>query len=154
MTDPAPLTPRQRLTELYALAGYGRRSEQLAADLLAEHEAETAAAKVSPAGAEATLSSDVLAFLTAVRDALTVPHAARAADLMETLERRQRRDELVADRAATVRIAANVAIDLAGRPADGDLLCYLTQTIRDGIAAFPVDYQVRQDKQPAGGEQA
>jgi len=102
---------------------------------------------------ESTLSSDVLAFLTAVRDALTVPRAAAAADFAETLERRQRRDELVADRATTVRIAAAVGVDSNPRYL-ADTLAYLTKTIRDGIDANPVDFEVRQDNANAGGEQA
>ena len=108
------------------------------------------AGKDSPAGAESTLSSAVLAFLTAVRDALTVPRAAPAADFAETMERRQRRDELLADRATTVRIAAHLAVDLAMCDPAGTL-GYLTQTIRDGIAAAPVDYEVRQDNTQDGG---
>ena len=117
------------------------------------NQATDAAGKDSPAGAESTLSSDVLAFLTAIRDALTVPRAAPAAALAETLERRQRRDELVADRATTVRIAAAVGVDSNPRYL-ADTLAYLTRTIRDGIDANPVDFEVRQDNTQAGGEQA
>lgn len=102
---------------------------------------------------ESTLSSDVLAFLTVVRDALTVPRAAPGADFAETLERRQRRDELIADRATTVRIAAQVIVDLHPRNLQAHLVA-LTETIRAGIDAAPVDYEVRRDGLPAGGEQA
>lgn len=97
-----------------------------------------------PPADASTLSSDVLDLLTAIRDALTVPRAAPAGDFTETMERRRRRDELLADRATTVRIAAHVAVDLA-RLDPAATLGYLTQTIRDGIDAAPVDYEVRQD---------
>ncbi|WNI16931.1 hypothetical protein [Actinacidiphila sp. ITFR-21] len=142
-------TPLERLTDLFVLGGHGRQSAQLAEELLADHDAETAAAKgtrdatQAPAG-EPTLSSDVLAFLTAIRDALTVPRVARSGDFAEILERRQRRDELLADRATTVRIAAQVIVDLSPRNLQAHLAA-MTETIRGGIDAAPVDYEVWQD---------
>ncbi|WP_329177843.1 hypothetical protein [Streptomyces sp. NBC_01477] len=101
------------------------------------------AAKDSPRAAS-TLTSDVLDFLTAVRDALDVPRPARCADFAELVQRRHRREELIADRATTVRIAANVALGLSPRNLQAHLVA-LTQTIRDSTAAFPVDYEVQQD---------
>jgi hypothetical protein len=112
-----------------------------------------AAAKDSPTGAESTLPSDVLAFLAAVRDALTVPRVARGGDFAEIMERRQQRDELLADRATTVRIAASVALDLDPHRL-GPHLAAATEHIRRGIDAAPVTYDTRPDDQPAGGEQA
>lgn len=109
-----------------------------------------AAAKDSPQ-AESTLPSDVLAFLTAVRDALTVPRPAPVADYAEVLELRRRRDELIVDRATAVRIAANVAVELNPRNLQVHLVA-LTQTIRDSTAAAPVDYEVRQDPAPEKGD--
>lgn len=96
------------------------------------------------------LTPDVLDLLTAIRDALDVPRVAPAGDFAETMERRQRRDELLADRATTVRIAASVAVDFATLDPAGTL-GYLTQTIRDGIAAAPVDYEAQQADEPDGG---
>lgn len=104
------------------------------------------------AQAPTSLPDDVLAFLTAVRDALTVPRPARVADFAEIMELRHRRDELIADRATTVRIAANVAVELNPRNLQAHLVA-LTQTIRDATAAAPVDYEVQQAT-PTGGEQA
>ncbi|MFI0894872.1 hypothetical protein [Streptomyces sp. NPDC020983] len=109
-----------------------------------------AAAKDTRTAGESTLSSDVLAFLAAVRDALTVPRPARVADFAEMVERRHRREELIADRATAVRIAAQLAVDLD----PGNLqthLTALTQTIRDNTAAHPVEFEVREDPEaPAG----
>lgn len=99
---------------------------------------------------ESTLDSDVLAFLTAVRDALDVPRAAPAADFAETLERRRRRDELIVDRAATVRIAAQVLLTLSPRNLQYHLTA-MTEHIRLGTEAAPVDFEVRQDTEPTGG---
>ena len=115
--------------------------------------ATDAAAKDSPAGAESRLSSDVLAFLTAVRAALTVPRIARSGDFAEIMERRQRRDELIVDRATVVRIAAEVVVDLDPRNLRSHLAA-MTETIRRGIDAAPVDYEVRQDDAPAGGDRS
>lgn len=148
-------TPLQRLTDLYVLGGYGRQSAQLATDLLAEHDAgkDTRDAAQAPAGAS-TLGSDVLDLLAAIRDALTVPRAAPGADFTETMDLRRCRDELLADRATTVRIATHVAVDLARLDPAG-VLSYLTQSIRHGIDAAPVDYEVRRDDEDqAGGEPA
>lgn len=73
------LTPHQRLTALYTLAGYGRQSAKFATDLLAEHDAELAAGKDTRKGA-ATLSSDVLDLLGAVADLIDVPFPSGDAD--------------------------------------------------------------------------
>lgn len=102
------------------------------------------AAPATAADISVPLRSDVLAFLTAIRDALTVPRPALAGDFTETMERRRRREELLADRATSVRIAAHVAVDnvTSGRPVSFDVL---TETIRDGIDHTPVTYEVRQD---------
>lgn len=112
--------------------------------------ATDAAAKDSPTGAESTLDSDVLAFLAAVRDALTVPRPARCDDFAELVERRHRREELITDRAAVVRIAASVALGLSPRNLQTHLVA-LTQTIRDGIDGHPVDFDVHQDPAPTDG---
>jgi hypothetical protein len=108
------------------------------------------AGKDTSAGGESTLNSDVLAFIAAVRDALTVPRAAPAGDFAKTMERRQQREQLIVDRATTVRIAAQVIVDLHPRNLQAHLVA-LTETIRDGIDAAPVDYEVRQDDKPSGG---
>lgn len=97
MTEPAPLTPHQRLTALYTLSGYGRQSARLAAELLAEHDAETIAGKdidsSSQLGADAsTLSSNATGILGAVADLIDVPFPAGDPDTerlyYQLLERR------------------------------------------------------------------
>lgn len=136
-------TPLQRLTELYRLCGYGRQAGQLAAQLLADHDTETAAAKGSPR-AESTLSSGLLDFLTAIRDALDVPTPALGTpggyDEMRLLTTR---------RSAAVHLAATVAVNMGGTTSWG----VLTDGIRGGIKRHPVTYPQWQDDEPDGGEQ-
>jgi hypothetical protein len=93
---------------------------------------------------ESTLSSAVLDLLAAIRDALTVPRPARCDDITEYWERRRQREQIIADRATSVRIAAHVAVDLAASDLEGTLT-YLTRTIRDSTDAITVDYEVQQD---------
>jgi hypothetical protein len=130
---------------------WGLAEFRQALDLVAAEAVQDAAAKDTPAGGESTLSRSVLGFLTAVRDALTVPRAAPGGDFAEVVERRRRRDELIADRATSVRITAGVAVDLGDRYL-ADRLDSLAQYVRDGIAAAPVDYEVRQDPPADGGD--
>ncbi|MFF7158098.1 hypothetical protein [Streptomyces sp. NPDC008139] len=101
---------------------------------------------------EPALDSSVLDLLAAIRDALTVPRPAPAPDFTGVMERRRQREQLIADRATAIRIAAAVALDLPHRHL-ADALGYLTQTIRDNTDAWPVEYEVRQDAAD-GGEQA
>jgi hypothetical protein len=97
-----------------------------------------------------TLDSAVLDLLAAIRDALTVPRAAPGADFTETMERRRQREELIVDRATSVRIAAAVAVDVARLDPAGTL-SYLTQTIRDSTAATPVDFETAPAPEEAPG---
>jgi hypothetical protein len=131
-------------TLAWGLAEFRQALDQVAADAVAD-----AAAKDTHTG-ESTLSRSVLGFLTAVRDALTVPRAAPGGDFAEVMERRRRRDELIADRATSVRITAGVAADLGDRYL-ADRLDSLTQYVRDYTTAAPVDFEVRQDPPPADG---
>lgn len=150
------MSARDDLIDAYARAEAGMPPWSLAElrrlldDVAAEAVAD-AAGKDTRKG-ESTLNSDVLTFLTTVRDALTVPRIARTGNFEELMERRQRRDELIADRATTVRIAAQVIVGLNPSNLQAHLVA-LTETIRHGIDAAPVDYEVRQDDEPAGGEQ-
>ncbi|MEW2518149.1 hypothetical protein [Actinacidiphila alni] len=128
-------------------------ARQIVDGLIARGQSENTAAKDTRTAGASTLSSDVLGLLTAIRDALTVPRPARGGDAVEYLERRRQREQLIADRATGVRIAAAVGADTPLHHL-ADTLGALTQTILDNTAAWPVEYEVRPEAAPAGGEQA
>lgn len=93
-----------------------------------------AAAKDTRQG-ESTLSSGVLAFLTAVRDALNLPFPDITAP-----GGYDERGRLMSQRAAAVRSAAAVAVRM-GTPS----WSVLTESVRDATESIPVTYVVRQD---------
>jgi hypothetical protein len=110
-------------------------ARQLVDGLLARDCIENAAAKGTRTAGEPTLSSDVLAFLTAVRDALTLPFPdITAPGGYDEMSR------LVSRRATAVRSAAAVAVRM-GTPS----WSVLTESVRDATESIPVTYAVRQD---------
>jgi hypothetical protein len=84
---------------------------------------------------ESTLTSDILAFLAAVRDALTLsfPDITVPGGYDE-------RGRLMSQSAAAVRSAAAVAVQM-GTPS----WSVLTESVRDATESIPVTYAVRQD---------